>query len=72
MLSHLSCVQLFVTLWTLAHQAPLSMGFSGKGNGLEWVTVPSYSDLPDLGIEPAPPGSPAQAGLQVEPPGKPK
>ena len=27
-LSHFSCVQLFATLWTLAHQAPLSMGFS--------------------------------------------
>ena len=25
---HFNCVQLFVTLWTLAHQAPLSMGFS--------------------------------------------
>ena len=24
----LSCVQLFATLWTVAHQAPLSMGFS--------------------------------------------
>ena len=24
----LSCVQLFVTLWTVAHLAPLSMGFS--------------------------------------------
>ena len=28
MLSHFSLVQLFVTLWTVAHQAPLSMGFS--------------------------------------------
>ena len=28
MLSHFSCVQLFATLWTVAHQAPLSMGFS--------------------------------------------
>ena len=28
MVSCFSCVQLFVTLWTLAHQAPLSMGFS--------------------------------------------
>ena len=27
-LSCFSCVQLFVTLWTIAHQAPLSMGFS--------------------------------------------
>ena len=28
LLSHVSCVQLFVTLRTVAHQAPLSMGFS--------------------------------------------
>ena len=28
MLSHFSCVQLYVTLWTVAHQAPLSMEFS--------------------------------------------
>ena len=28
MLSHFSCVWLFATLWTIAHQAPLSMGFS--------------------------------------------
>ena len=27
MLSHFSCVQLFVTPWTVARQAPLSMGF---------------------------------------------
>ena len=27
-LSHFSHVQLFVTLWTIAHQVPLSMGFS--------------------------------------------
>ena len=28
MLSHFNSVWLFVTLWTVAHQAPLSMGFS--------------------------------------------
>ena len=27
-LSHFICVQLFVTPWTIAHQVPLSMGFS--------------------------------------------
>ena len=37
MLSHFSCVWLFVTLWTVAHQAPLSMEFSRQ----EWVAVPS-------------------------------
>ena len=29
-LSRFSCVRLFVTLWTVAHQAPLSMGFCGQ------------------------------------------
>ena len=28
--SHFTCVQLFVTAWTVAHQAPLSMGFSRR------------------------------------------
>ena len=28
LLSHFSCVQLFATPWTVAHQAPLSMGLS--------------------------------------------
>ena len=27
-LSHMCCIQLFVALWTVAYQAPLSMGFS--------------------------------------------
>ena len=27
-ISHFSCVRLFATPWTIAHQAPLSMGFS--------------------------------------------
>ena len=27
-LSHFSRVQLFVTLWSIAHQVPLSLGFS--------------------------------------------
>ena len=33
-LSHLSHVRLFVTLWAVAHQALLSMGFSGKNAGV--------------------------------------
>ena len=33
MLSRFSWVQLFATLWTVARQAPLSMGFSGKNSG---------------------------------------
>ena len=31
LLSHWSYVRLFTTLWTAAHQAPLSMGFSRQG-----------------------------------------
>ena len=51
LLSHFSHVQLFVTLWTVAHQAPLSMGFSRQ----EYWSVlpfPPPGDLPNSGIEP--------------------
>ena len=34
MVSHFSHVWLLVTLWTVAHQAPLSMGFPGKNTGV--------------------------------------
>ena len=40
MLSHFSCVRIFVTPWTVAHQAPLSMG-SLQARILEWVAKPS-------------------------------
>ena len=40
MLSHFSHVQLFVTLWTIARQAPLSMKILQSGI-LEWVAMPS-------------------------------
>ena len=33
-LSYLSRVQLFVTLWTVAHQAPLSIGSPGQNTGV--------------------------------------
>ena len=47
----LSRVQLFATPWTVAHQAPLSMGFPRQGywRGLPF---PSPRDLPDPGIRP--------------------
>ena len=50
-LSHFSCVQFCVTLWTIARQAPLSMGFPRQGyrSGLAF---PSPGDLPNPGIEP--------------------
>ena len=47
-LSHFSHVQFFVTLWTVAHQAPLSMGFSRQEY---WSGLPRSppGDLPDPG-----------------------
>ena len=36
----LSHIQLFVTPWTVARQAPLSMEFSGILEILEWVAIP--------------------------------
>ena len=52
---------LFATPWTLAHQAPLSMGFSRQGywSGLPF---PSPGDLPDPGIEPMSLTSPTLEG----------
>ena len=58
-----------MTPWTVAHQAPLSVGFS-RQEYWSGLPFPSLGDLPDPGIEP---GSPAlQADyLPSEPPGKP-
>ena len=58
LLSCLNCVQFLATLWTVAHQTPLSMGFSWQEywSGLPF---PPSGDLPNLGIEPM---SPALAG----------
>ena len=49
--SHFSHVQLFATLWTVAHQAPLSMEFSSQKY---WSGLPFLSpgDLPHPEIEP--------------------
>ena len=57
----LSCVQLFVTPWTLACQAPLSMDFSRQEY---WcgLPFPTPGDLPDSGIEPTSLASPASTG----------
>ena len=46
----LSCIQLFVTPWTVVHQAPLSMGFS-RQEYWSGLPFPSPGDLPDPGIE---------------------
>ena len=60
-LSHFSLVPLFVTLWTAARQAPLSVGFSRQEYG-RGLPCPPPGDLPDPGIEPESPKSPALAG----------
>ena len=48
----LSHVQLFVTPWTVARKAPLSMGIL-QARIVERVAMPSSRDLPDSGMEPA-------------------
>ena len=48
----LSRVHLFVTPWTVAHQAPLPLEFS-RQEYWSGVPFPTPGDLPDLGIEPA-------------------
>ena len=60
-LSHLNHAQLFATPWTVAHQAPLSMGFS-RQEYWNRLPFPTPGDLPDPGIESTSPKSPALAG----------
>ena len=64
----LSHVRLFATLWTVADQAPPSVGFSCQEywSGLPF---PSPGDLPNPGIEPRSPALQADA-LPSEPPEK--
>ena len=61
MLSCFSHVPLFATLWTLAHQALLSLGFSRQENWSGLLFLPP-GDLPDPGIELMSLTSPAVAG----------
>ena len=69
-LSRFSPVRLFATLWAVARQAPLSMGFSRQQY---WSGLPFLppGELPDPRIEPT---SPALAGrfFTGEPPGEPR
>ena len=60
-------VQLFVTPWTVAYQAPPSTGFS-RQECWSGLPFPSPGDLPDPGIEPGSPALWADA-LPSEPPG---
>ena len=48
-----SCLTI-ATPWTIAHQVPLSMGFS-RQEYWSWLPFPSQGDLPDTGIEPTSP-----------------
>ena len=57
----LSCVQLFGTPQTVAHQAPLSMGFS-RQEYWSGLPCPPPEDLPDLGTELMCLASPTLAG----------
>ena len=58
MLNCFSCVQLCVTLWTVAHQAPLSMGFSMQ-EYWSGLLCPATGHLSNPGIEPVSLMSPA-------------
>ena len=72
----LRCIQFFATPWTVAHQAPLSMGFSQQEFWSE-LPFPPPGDLPDPGITLQSLASPVLAGwffffLPLAPPGKPR
>ena len=62
MLSRFSGIQLFATLWTVAHQSSLSMGFSRQGY---------WSGLPYPGTKPKSPASPVDS-LPLSHGGKPR
>ena len=66
----LSCVRLFTTPWTVAHQARLSMGFSRQAHWT-WLPFPSPGDFPNPGIKPRSPSLQVDS-LSAEPQGKPK
>ena len=61
MLSHLSHVQLLVTLWTVSCRAPLSMGFS-RQEYWSGLSCPPQRGLPSPGVESMSVVSPTLAG----------
>ena len=76
LLMHCLCVwrgpvRLFVTPWTAACQAPLSMAFS-RQEYWSGLPFPPPGDLPNSEIEPVSPVAPTLAGrlFSTEPPGK--
>ena len=64
-----SRVRLFATPWTVAHQAPLSTGFS-RQEYWSRLPFPPPRDLIDSGIKPVSPASQVDS-FTTEPPGKP-
>ena len=66
----LNLVRLFAALWTVAHQAPLSMGLS-RQEYWSGLPFPPPGDLPNLGIKPKSLALQADS-LPSEPPGKPQ
>ena len=62
----LSCVTLFVTPWTVGHQAPLSMGFSSK-EYWSGLPCPPPGNLANPGIKPRCPALQADS-VPAEPP----
>ena len=69
----LSHVRLFAAPWPVARRGSSIHGIL-QARILEWVAMPSPGDLPDPGIEPGSPTSPAEAGgfFTDEPPEKPR
>ena len=67
-----SCIRLFVSLWTVACQPPLSIGIFRQEHWSE-LPYPPSGDLPNPGVEPTSPVSPALQvdSLPSEPPEKP-
>ena len=62
----LSYIRLFLTPWTVAYQAPPSMGFS-RQEYWSGLPFPSPGDLPNPGIEPGSPAFRANALLSELP-----
>ena len=62
----LSFLRLFVTVWTVACQVPLPMGFF-RQKYWSGCPYPSPGDLPDPGIKPAFPVSPALQAYSLPP-----
>ena len=71
-LRYFSCDQLLATPWTVAYQAPLSMGFF-RQKYWNRLPFPSPGNLSNPGIKPMSLASPAPLAdsLPTEPPGKP-